>query len=90
MSKTSSRYVVKNNPQFTRQDYASSLERAGKAVAGILVDNKERTGVLCKRCAAPIMVRAPEKVAEEFSVVCHKCNHRAFYHIKDIKTINAR
>ncbi len=50
----------------------------------------ENNGVICKRCATPIAVRAPEKVAEEFTVVCTKCGHRAFYRIKDIRTISAR
>lgn len=55
-----------------------------------MVDNEQNTGVICKRCAAPIAVRTPEKVAEEFSVVCTKCNHRGFYRIKDIKTMSSR
>ena len=55
-----------------------------------MVDNEQNTGVICKHCAAPIAVRTPEKVAEEFSVVCTKCNHRGFYRIKDIRTMSSR
>jgi DNA-directed RNA polymerase subunit RPC12/RpoP len=54
------------------------------------VDEKEHTGVVCRRCAAHVVVHAPEKVAEEFSVVCPKCGHRDFYRIKELRTINPR
>ena len=54
-----------------------------------MADQSQNTGVVCKRCAAPVAVQTVEKVAEEFSVVCPKCGHRAFYRIKDIKTLSA-
>lgn len=54
-----------------------------------MLDNNEHNGVICKRCAAPVVVHAPEKVAEEFTVVCQKCGHRGFYRIKYIRTINS-
>ena len=55
-----------------------------------MADNKETKGVICKRCAKPVAVVTPEKVAEEFSVACPKCGHRAFYRIKDIKMLGAQ
>ena len=55
-----------------------------------MADSRETTGVICKHCAKPVVVAAPEKVAEEFSVACPKCGHRAFYRIKDIKMLGAR
>ena len=55
-----------------------------------MADDDRNTGVICIRCTTPIAVRTPEKVAEEFSVVCTKCNHRGFYRIKDIKTMSSR
>jgi len=45
------------------------------------------TGVICKRCEAAIAVNAVERVTEEFAVRCPKCGHRAFYRIKEIKTL---
>ena len=54
------------------------------------MDQDEHTGVVCKHCGAPVAVHAAEKVAEEFTVVCPKCSHRAFYHIKDIRTMSRR
>ena len=59
-------------------------------MTGIFVDEKEHTGVLCKHCAAPVVVHAPEKVAEEFSLVCPKCGHRDFYHIRELRTFSPR
>jgi DNA-directed RNA polymerase subunit RPC12/RpoP len=55
-----------------------------------MAGNTQNTGVVCKRCNAPIVMVAPEKVAEEFSVACPKCGHRGLYRIKDIKTLSAR
>ena len=55
-----------------------------------MADNSQSTGVICKKCHAPISVSAPEKVAEEFSVACPKCGQRGFYRVKDIKMLNAR
>ena len=50
----------------------------------------QNTGVICKHCNAPIVLTAPEKVAEEFSVACAKCGYRGLYRIKDIKTLSTR
>ncbi len=55
-----------------------------------MAGNTQNTGVVCKRCAAPVAVSTPEKVAEEFSVACPKCGFRGIYRIKDIKTLNPR
>jgi len=55
-----------------------------------MADNPPSTGVICKKCNAPIAVSTPEKVAEEFTVACPKCGQRGFYRVKDIKMLNAR
>lgn len=52
--------------------------------------NTQKIGVICTRCHAPVVLIAPEKVAEEFSVACAKCGYRGLYRIKDIKTLSAR
>ena len=55
-----------------------------------MADNTQKIGVVCKRCHAPIVLTAPEKVAEEFSVACPKCGQRGLFRIKDIKTLSTR
>jgi len=55
-----------------------------------MADGPATTGVICKRCGTAIAVNAAERVTEEFAVTCPKCGHRAFYLIKDIKTIERR
>ena len=46
------------------------------------------TGVICKQCKTPVEVQTAERVAEEFSVKCPKCEHRDLYHFKDLKTLS--
>lgn len=46
-------------------------------------------GVVCVRCGKAIPVRDVGRLAEEFSVACAACGQRAFYRIKDIKTVGA-
>lgn len=53
-----------------------------------MADHSQSTGVICKKCNAPIAISTPEKVAEEFSVACPKCGQRAIYRVKDIKTLS--
>jgi DNA-directed RNA polymerase subunit RPC12/RpoP len=79
--------------QFTRRTDRLRLEKrgggllsSGQDVAG----TSQSAGVVCKRCATPIVVASPEKVAEEFSVACPKCGHRTLYRIREIKTIEKR
>jgi len=51
---------------------------------------EQRTGVVCVRCGKPIPLDQAGSVAEEFTVRCENCGHRAFYRIKDIKTLDGQ
>jgi DNA-directed RNA polymerase subunit RPC12/RpoP len=44
-------------------------------------------GVVCVQCAQKISIETAAKVSEEFSILCSKCGKRAFYRIKDLKTL---
>jgi DNA-directed RNA polymerase subunit RPC12/RpoP len=55
-----------------------------------MAGNTQKIGGVCTRCHAPVVLIAPEKVAEEFSVACLKCGNRGLYRIKDIKTLSTR
>ena len=46
-------------------------------------------GVVCVQCAQKISIETAAKVSEEFSIRCSKCGKRAFYKIKDVKSLKA-
>jgi DNA-directed RNA polymerase subunit RPC12/RpoP len=47
-------------------------------------------GVICKRCRKPIKLDHTDRVAEEFSVACPHCGHRAFYQDREIKPLGEK
>ena len=58
-------------------------------MASDMRDGEPTEGVVCVRCGKTIPVRDAGKLAEDFAVSCPACGQRAFYRIKDIKTIGA-